>query len=299
MSMYPLKAFSLKDRITLVPALFLRRLFDSASYRISKLVKHNISSYDLINQILASGLKADFSFNEEKTLLTLNFNSGCWNGTNLTIRTNGSDVIVLSQIFVEEEYKPLIDFISEKHSDETITSIVDAGANIGFTTIFLKKFFPAAKVVAIEPDKNNFALMENNFSGCGLKDITKLRAGIWDNETELVINRDFRDSLDWSIALREKENSDKTEVIKSITLPILRERYDMPKIDILKIDIEGSERFLFKDEKTAHQTLENVRFLALEIHNEFNICGKIENFLKQNGFTFFTKGDTCFAYKDK
>ena len=37
-------------------------------------------------------------------------------------------------------------------------TILDAGANAGFATVVLAHLFPAAKIIALEPDPANFAL---------------------------------------------------------------------------------------------------------------------------------------------
>ena len=67
-------------------------------------------------------------------------------------------------------------------------------------------------------------------------------------------------------------------------------------IDLLKIDIEGAERFILTDKKTS-DFLEKVKILALEIHDEFNIRSAIYDVLRQHQFTITNHGETTIAFK--
>ncbi|MBK5277382.1 MAG: FkbM family methyltransferase, partial [Bacteroidia bacterium] len=66
-------------------------------------------------------------------------------------------------------------------------------------------------------------------------------------------------------------------------------------IDLLKVDIEGAEKFLFEDEKIASQILSLTKVIAIEIHDEKANRQKIYQSLKSNGFSFHTEGDTTFG----
>ena len=43
--------------------------------------------------------------------------------------------------------------------------IVDGGANIGLASIWFANAFPAAKIVAVEPERGNLAILRRNVSG--------------------------------------------------------------------------------------------------------------------------------------
>jgi hypothetical protein len=89
------------------------------------------------------------------------------------LRTGTSDVYVYHQIFVEREYAPL-----ERLS--SVSTILDLGANVGYSSRYFMGMFPRAKLLAIEPDPENFALLERQLSkfsdraavvrgGCGIR----------------------------------------------------------------------------------------------------------------------------------
>ena len=48
----------------------------------------------------------------------------------------------------------------------SIKTILDLGANIGFYTVPFRYLQPNARIVAIEPDKENFAMLLKNVANC-------------------------------------------------------------------------------------------------------------------------------------
>ena len=47
--------------------------------------------------------------------------------------------------------------------------IIDAGANTGMASVYFAKWYPHAKIVAIEPDPHNFELLQRNTSRYGIQ----------------------------------------------------------------------------------------------------------------------------------
>ena len=63
--------------------------------------------------------------------------------------------------------------------------IVDAGAHIGLFSILMKNRFPGARIICIEPDKNNFGTLSKNMEKYG--NVETVQAGLWNNVTKLEI----------------------------------------------------------------------------------------------------------------
>src|SRR5688572_2905418 len=74
------------------------------------------------------------------------------------LRWNSSDFAVFEQVIVKGEYFPIVELVDKYKLN--IRSIVDAGGNVGCTTIFLKRYFPEAQILTIEPDAKNFESLE-------------------------------------------------------------------------------------------------------------------------------------------
>ena len=49
--------------------------------------------------------------------------------------------------------------------------IVDCGSNVGLSLLFFKILYPECRVIAFEPDNDNFRVLSDNVSNNNLKDI--------------------------------------------------------------------------------------------------------------------------------
>ncbi len=62
-------------------------------------------------------------------------------------------------------------------------------------------------------------------------------------------------------------------------------------IDILKIDIEGSEKEVLTSPKADVSYLAKTKCVAIEIHDEFDCRESIYEVLRQYNFEFFNSGE--------
>lgn len=200
----------------------------------------------------------------------------------LLLRWHSSDFLVFNQVFIKEEYKPLTGLKIKN------PVVVDAGANIGCTSIYLSAFYPDAKFIAIEPDKTNFESAKKNFALNKIEDAHFFEVALWHNNSEVFLSDNFRDRRDWSITV--SENGDRS-VIASTLLSLVK-KSKVEQVDILKIDIEGAEETIFEKDTTLTDILRSTKAIAIEIH-ETN--STIKNKLEVIGFQPFTEGETLFT----
>jgi FkbM family methyltransferase len=171
-------------------------------------------------------------------------------GNKFCLRGNTVDFAVLNSIFVNGEYDFKIDFIPEY--------IVDAGAYIGASTIYFHSRFPKSKILAIEPERSNFELLVCNtkpFAG-----ISCIYGGLYCKDTHLVIS----DKNVEKYAFRVENNVMSEDSVPGYSINTLMNDFHMPRIDILKLDIEGSEFYIFNEANVSW--LQNVRVLIIELH---------------------------------
>ncbi|RZJ29331.1 MAG: FkbM family methyltransferase [Flavobacterium sp.] len=209
---------------------------------------------------------------------------------NITIRLRkkpSSDIDVFRQIFLLDEYKAVADAYRKSFGNKQDVNIIDAGANIGLTSVYLSKLFNKAKFVCIEPDDSNFESLSFNLQANGVENAAKVKGGVWSKDTNLKLVNDFRDQKDWSF--RVEETDEKTG-LEAFSIASLTQRHDMPIIDILKIDVEGSEKQIFAQD-SDHSFLANTKCIAIEIHDEFNCREQIYSVLTSFGFEFFESED--------
>ena len=184
-----------------------------------------------------------------------------FNGADLSLRIDDSDIRVFKQIFVDNEYDSL-------NLPETAKTIIDLGANIGLSALFFIKKFPDSRIVAVEPDAVNFSIMEKNLEKFS-KSVSFLQAAIWptDGEVSLVEEDDDHASLGAWGYRTEASNGNSGLSVKAVTIPTIMKQYNMDFVDILKVDIEGAEYELF--EKNYEDWIDKVGLIIIETHDRF------------------------------
>src|SRR3954468_12253478 len=80
----------------------------------------------------------------------------------IEIRARTSDVKVFHQVFVDCEHE-VRHWTSQM--PEQVRTVLDAGANVGYSAISFASQFPDAQVIALEPDPSNYAQMVRNTRG--------------------------------------------------------------------------------------------------------------------------------------
>ncbi|MDR0680865.1 MAG: FkbM family methyltransferase [Dysgonamonadaceae bacterium] len=195
----------------------------------------------------------------------IRFKIGCLNNIKLhgiehifSMRAKTSDFFTFIQIFIKEEYN--IDF--DSHS----RFVIDAGANIGLFAIYIKNKYPETIIICIEPDPENFELLQRNVTP--YKDIYCENCGLWNKDTKLKVYDKYNKGK-WAMVVEEDVINGN---VSAISMNSLLNKYDMNVVDILKIDIETSEKQLFFDN---FEWLPKMNTIVIELHDsiEFN-CAK-------------------------
>jgi FkbM family methyltransferase len=197
-----------------------------------------------------------------------------------------SDINVFKQIFENEEYKVIYEILNSLGQNNY--SMIDAGANIGLTTLYLSDKLANFKSILIEPDKNNFdQLIGNIGQNDFFLDATCINKALSSSSKKMFsLANNFRDELDWSIRTLEDEFG----TVESIDLYDLVNQFPETPIDLLKMDIEGGEFEIFSNDKDC-TFLKHFKVVAIEIHDEVGDRKEIETQLARYNFTFFNSGE--------
>lgn len=201
------------------------------------------------------------------------------------IRRKSSDPEVLNDVLLKLGY----DFRTSINFEPQV--IVDCGANIGLTSIFFRKKYPNAKIVAVEPEQNNYELMTKNLKS--YSNVFLLNVGVWNKDTNLVVNDPAATA--WGFSFHEVEGEPESS-IKALSVKSIMDTCDIDHIDILKIDIEGGEKELFA--ANYDYWLSRTKILIIELHDRsVNGCSKTF-FNALSGYDFSTeiKGDNIFCF---
>lgn len=135
--------------------------------------------------------------------------------------------------------------------------IIDGGANVGLATLYWKRHFPEAEVIAFEPDPQVFEVLSNNIEAHGCSEVTLIQKGLWSEGGELTFQPDGADGGHIDGEPGEEETVHRIPVTR---LP----PYLEAPTDLLKLDIEGAEVEVLLDTEEA---LANVERVFVEYHS--------------------------------
>jgi FkbM family methyltransferase len=176
----------------------------------------------------------------------------------LYLRPGSSDCDVLEQIFVEEEYSCL--------NDQTdVGLVVDCGANVGFSAAYFLSRFPTSRVISVEPDPGNFEQLRRNLAPYGDR-VELIRSGVWSHPAKLVVvTGAYGDGREWTTQVRECRPGEAADV-EAVDIGTILARSGCERISILKVDVEGAEAVIFKD--NYQSWLPRVDALVIELHDK-------------------------------
>lgn len=159
--------------------------------------------------------------------------------------------------------------------------IVDVGAHQGFYSLIAAvKVGNEGKIIAIEPEPENYKKLLDNIKLNNFKNIIPVNLGLSDHNG---IEKLYLNSSSTDHSLVKKSKNENFINIKVRTLDSLLEELNFKKIDVLKIDTEGAELLILKG---AEETLRKNPRLKLFVAS-YHYPGEKEEviqFLKERGF---------------
>jgi FkbM family methyltransferase len=168
------------------------------------------------------------------------------------VRNHGSDFHEFINNILRQTY-------GQYFPEGKITSIIDAGANIGDTSVWYLNKFPDATVVAIEPHPGNFEILKRNCEPYGSR-AKLVRGALWNKPQVLPLKENSS-----NIAHRVGSIGEGYEATCcAFSVPDLMRQFRLDHIDIFKCDIEGAENEVLDG---ADQWLSKTRSIVIELHN--------------------------------
>ncbi|MDD4901399.1 MAG: FkbM family methyltransferase [Patescibacteria group bacterium] len=170
----------------------------------------------------------------------------------LIIRKNTTDILIFRSIFIFKEFELPIKIKPR--------FIIDGGAYTGLSSLYYSSKYPNAKIFAVEPEESNFEILEKHTRKN--LNITRIKAGLWHKEAFLKIVNGKTGK--WDFTVKEVAEFEPNS-IKAVTIDDLLKRSGFDEIDILKLDIEGSEKELFS--KNYSSWINKVNIIVIELHD--------------------------------
>jgi FkbM family methyltransferase len=205
-------------------------------------------------------------------------------GRQLCVRTNTPDLEVVNDCLVEREYADV------RANDVHV--IIDAGAHIGAASMHFAATYPDARIIAIEPQRDNYELMVRNTAD--LHQITPIFGALAETAGERALGD--RGTGNWGYTIVASDEADPTgEIVSCVTIAELLDEYDFGAIDILKLDIEGGELAVLAD---CDGWIDRVEVITLELHDRIaRGCSRAFYLATKDFSRFETHGEKVTAYK--
>lgn len=170
-------------------------------------------------------------------------------------------------------------------------TILDIGANTGVYALIAKTVSPASTIIAVEPLKRICTKLEDNIvlNGGG---ITALRAAVTDHEGEVTLydlpDREHVNAVSLNPAHLADLQGVRPVSVPAHTVQSIVRTYQLPRIDLVKIDVETHEPEvlagfgdLLQRDKPA---------LLIEILND-EVARRVERSVEGLGYVFYNIDD--------
>jgi FkbM family methyltransferase len=169
-------------------------------------------------------------------------------------------------------------------------TVVDVGAGTGWETlVFSRRVGKSGRVISIEAHPRVFSCLSRMCAENRLENVTLIHAAIMDHGGEVLIT-DGADHLENRIV-----GTDSGIPIPGITLDQVFRSMELPKVDFLKMNIEGAERTALAG---MREMVRRTRYVCISCHdfaaNEgypevMRTKSEVIAFLRENRFSIFMR----------
>ncbi len=249
---------------------FLRKQVTRRIKRQVRLTRRLIGTVRLVGFAQAVGFLVRRLHGEKAVALEIT-----WVPTPLWCRTSGSDRWALWQVFARRHFEYAL--------QDPPRLIVDGGANVGYASVFFANRYPEARIIAVEPDPENCSMFRKNCAA--YPNVELIEGALWQSEAELVIENPGHHS--WGFRVAEAP-SPTDRSFKGVTVAGILTRSPERCIDLLKLDIEGSEEGLFSS--GYEDWIGRIGNLMIETHGQ-GPRAAVFAVMAENGFSATQSGE--------
>jgi FkbM family methyltransferase len=201
-------------------------------------------------------------------------------GTWVYLRDGTTDRKVFDEIFIEEIYAYLARSIPYEQCSPVL---VDLGANVGLSALFLERRLRLDRIIAVEPDPENAKALRRNLENAVAEHmVIEAFAG---GERGFARIHDAGYGA-WGLRMGEAS----LDEIRGDGIPVMLLEDLLPEVPggvLLKCDIEGAERHLFP---RVSEWDSLVNFIILELHTEFFSWEQLQTALETSNYLWEIHG---------
>src|SRR5262249_52066747 len=160
-------------------------------------------------------------------------------GFAVRIRRGTWDEAFVTRAIEQREYNP------PGYEIQPGDTVVDVGANVGtFALLASRAAGPSGRVVACEPDPENFALLLRNLRDNGCANVIPAKVAVAGVAGKLTLHSGEQGGFHSLYAARLPGSPRSCEV-EALTLADVFDRFGVGRCDFLKVDCEGAEFEIF------------------------------------------------------
>lgn len=179
-------------------------------------------------------------------------------GRRISLRNCRTDLAIFEQVML------LNDCLPGEMAAGPVEYIIDAGAHIGCSSVYYALRFPRARILAVEAEPSNYAQLVINTAK--LPQIRPLHAAVFHRAGEVVVSNPTSEPWGFQVgAAAEFADTPSRPLIRAMTVDELIDYAGFPRVDILKLDIEGAEKEIFQAD--VRSWLPRVRCMTVELHD--------------------------------
>jgi FkbM family methyltransferase len=128
------------------------------------------------------------------------------------------------------------------------------------SALYFARRFPQAQIISIEPDPANGALLQHNTRD--YPQVQTIQKGIWSKSGHLRIRDKMADANAFQVEWAAEPG---TDTLSAISLEEILANSGVDVLDIVKLDIEGAEKEVFR--AGYESWLPKTRLLIVELHD--------------------------------
>lgn len=172
------------------------------------------------------------------------------------VRANrGSDSFIFGEVFEHKYYSvPL---------PASPSTILDLGANAGFTAVYFARAYPNARLACVEPVPDNVRVLMHNLELNSVAAVV-ISAAVDVKDGEVLMELG---TMDYGHKIATSPIASRGMLkVEAFSIPTILRRLCWARIGLLKIDIEGHEKVLFSGDCDWLSLVDNI---CIECHEGF------------------------------
>ena len=192
------------------------------------------------------------------------------------LRPGSTDNCVFKQIFLKQ------DLNVEILNNLNIETILDLGANIGMSSLYFANRFPDAQIIGVEPDQGNGHMFKKNLAH--YPNVHFLQKAVRGKQENIEILDNGRGESGYEVAASKNG-------LPAVTISNIMKKYNWESIDILKMDIEGSEHSVLESNFEEWLPKTKVLFIELHEHKSPGCTSTLRDVLQKYDFDWNKSGE--------